>query len=1246
MGARAPRVAPYDDELRTGDGHSGPEREQARARSAHAPRSIFVRVLGAPHVMRDGADRSLPSKAMALLAMLAVESGPVSKDILADRLWSDSAQARTNLRKAIKVVRDRLGSDALDVGARTVARGPGFGADVLDFDRGVARHQDHHPDGDAACDMCLDELRIAADLWRGDLLVGLILPDSPVFDEWRLPHERRLRGARTRLLAALVRAHVARRDWAAAERAAAIAVEHDPFDEAAQRGRFRVLAWSGRRAEALRRFEDLERLLASEIGVGPSERTVALVEAIRNESFAPPPARVLDGPRGAVGKAADAARRSEEAAGEGPARRGGETPAPPPGLAAMLAAIRAGDDPGELPEPTLRDIARHNPTTVPGYLLARAARQLAPPASLGRRFVPVDIVLAPLARPGAGHEPRRWADLGTALDEMDARVLVLLGRPGAGKTTLLRRLELDIALRGAAGEAVPAPLFAPLAQFAPSEGGDPAPSPREWLERLWRLEAGRLPPLEAVAAERGVLVLLDGLDEMPDRRGPDGRTAAEAWRDFVRAHVHQMRGVRVIFSCRELDYDVPLAGPDAPAPRLRVQPLSRRSMRAFVDAHVREGARDAFWRWLDASRSAPLYRTPYLLRLLTEQAIAGEPPSDVAALLTAFVRAALLREVERDHPALAPGGALHERDVRQLVHDAWTSPYDLPSRGRLVLGLETLAAALLPDRSDAVADAMDAGESAAPRFDRAGARDLLGDEAAAAVVSAGLGLGLLTEDVATDRLHFDHRLLRDYFAGRHLAATPDPTPPSRAWRAADQPDPPEALIERLQAHEPMPSLPSTGWEEALAFAVVMSADPDRAALELVGVDLPLAGRVVAGVPDRFAAETIRALRDRLVERSGSVQADIRERIAAGEALGRLGDPRLVRVEDERGTYLLPPMWAFEAGRYRIGSDEGVVDESPSHEVELHAFQIGRFEVTNAEWALFMAEGGYDDPLYWDTPDAAAWREGRGTDEGPLASAREWTARFSADPDRLEQLFAAGHMSAEWHAIFRRRVAMAPDELQAHLAEMYPGGRLTQPRYWDDPRFSNPSQPVVGISWYEARAYAAWLAARSGRPFRLPNEAEWEAACRSMGGDAVDPSGAGVLAINTSETHLWRPTPIGVVLDDRGGAMSKDGADRATRTGRTSGPGRPSPADMLGNIWEWTSSLYGREPGVPDFPYPYTADDGREDPIAPSEIRRVTRGGAWDSPRSVATPSVRDAVRPGGRDQAYGMRLACGEARPG
>ena len=50
--------------------------------------------------------------------------------------------------------------------------------------------------------------------------------------------------------------------------------------------------------------------------------------------------------------------------------------------------------------------------------------------------------------------------------------------------------------------------------------------------------------------------------------------------------------------------------------------------------------------------------------------------------------------------------------------------------------------------------------------------------------------------------------------------------------------------------------------------------------------------------------------------------------------------------------------------------------------------------------------------------------------------------------------------------------------------------------------------------------------------------------------------------------------------------------------------------MSGNVWEWISSLWGKDILNPDFKYPYDPDDGREDLSADDDVLRVLRGGSF------------------------------------
>jgi formylglycine-generating enzyme required for sulfatase activity len=392
-------------------------------------------------------------------------------------------------------------------------------------------------------------------------------------------------------------------------------------------------------------------------------------------------------------------------------------------------------------------------------------------------------------------------------------------------------------------------------------------------------------------------------------------------------------------------------------------------------------------------------------------------------------------------------------------------------------------------------------------------------------------------------------------------------------------------------------------------AAAMAADPNRFVADLMDPNLALAGRCAAQPEVAVSAMLVKTLRWGLVERTQDPSADVRARIAAGLALGELGDPRFERRQGPYGAYLLPPLIEIPGGTYRMGSDEGLYEsEAPVHSVPVSAFAIGQFPVTNAEWALFMQAGGYEEERWWETEDARAWRRGEDTAAGPKQEWRDNRKVLQDDVDRIRQLHEQGRITSkqaeDWEAIRR----MSDDEFEALLADWYPGGRQTQPAHWHDEASNNPAQPVVGICWFEARAYCTWLSAQTGQTFRLPTEAEWEAAVggrqrrRFAFGDDFDAS-----RCNTSETHIRHTTPIGVF------------------------PGGETPegvVDMTGNTWDWTNSRYQ--------PYPYQAEDGRED--ATGTARRVVRGGSWADTEYVARARFRLHYGPADRGGPLGLRV--------
>ena len=149
----------------------------------------------------------------------------------------------------------------------------------------------------------------------------------------------------------------------------------------------------------------------------------------------------------------------------------------------------------------------------------------------------------------------------------------------------------------------------------------------------------------------------------------------------------------------------------------------------------------------------------------------------------------------------------------------------------------------------------------------------------------------------------------------------------------------------------------------------------------------------------------------------------------------------------------PDTLEIPQGHYRIGAREGVVfdNEQPMQLVELRNFRIMRRPVDNAAWLAFMEAGGYREPSFW-SEEGWSWK-------GEAVSPRHW---------RRDD---AGH----WYAI---------------------GLNGPMPLLAD--------QPVSGISWYEAEAFANWLSSgvEGFQGAILPHEYHWEAAARIGGMEEI------------------------------------------------------------------------------------------------------------------------------------------------
>ncbi len=349
-------------------------------------------------------------------------------------------------------------------------------------------------------------------------------------------------------------------------------------------------------------------------------------------------------------------------------------------------------------------------------------------------------------------------------------------------------------------------------------------------------------------------------------------------------------------------------------------------------------------------------------------------------------------------------------------------PFKLPEVGVLIPKLSHLAYRMQSQQT--------AGEGGQVRIGYDEALALLAHGRDEDIVKAGVAIGVLERDLDHDEVLYIHQLLQEYFAARELAKSPQPQLVRQPWRA-DQVTPNlQDTLAKLADSDPLPPLPGTGWEETTLLAAAMAKDPTRFIADVMENNLPLAGRCAAQPEVSLPDELKNKLRWALVERTQDPSADLRARIAAGLALGELGDPRFERHQGPQGEYLLPPLVEIPGGVYSIGSDEGLYeDEAPMHPVELKPFKMGKFPVTNGEWALFIKAGGYDDASWWDTEEAQAWRRGEGTAEGPKQQWRENRKWLQDNYQRLEEL---KRFTSEEIKAYRSYAEMTDEEFEALL----------------------------------------------------------------------------------------------------------------------------------------------------------------------------------------------------------------------
>ena len=271
----------------------------------------------------------------------------------------------------------------------------------------------------------------------------------------------------------------------------------------------------------------------------------------------------------------------------------------------------------------------------------------------------------------------------------------------------------------------------------------------------------------------------------------------------------------------------------------------------------------------------------------------------------------------------------------------------------------------------------------------------------------------------------------------------------------------------------------------------------------------------------------------------------------------------------------------------MGSDRHYPEEAPAHRVTVHGFWMDTVAVTNAAFAVFVAETGYV----------------------TVAERRPNPADY---PGALEELLAPSS------SVFVKPGHRVDLRNAYNWWTYVPGAQWRHPQGPGSSMSGLDDHPVVHVAWEDVEAYTRWIGKE------IPTEAEWEFAARGgldgapyAWGDEFTPNG--VWMANTWQGEF----PIDNRMDDGFEGTAPVGSFPSNGYGLR---------DMIGNVWEWTADWYVRHEQLPHTCCTVTDPRGgrREDSVDPDLLdvvipRKVMKGGSH-----LCAPNYCQRYRPAAR----------------
>ncbi|PSL47579.1 formylglycine-generating enzyme required for sulfatase activity [Chitinophaga niastensis] len=281
------------------------------------------------------------------------------------------------------------------------------------------------------------------------------------------------------------------------------------------------------------------------------------------------------------------------------------------------------------------------------------------------------------------------------------------------------------------------------------------------------------------------------------------------------------------------------------------------------------------------------------------------------------------------------------------------------------------------------------------------------------------------------------------------------------------------------------------------------------------------------------------------------------------------------------TDTLNKMVLIPGGSFSMGADDetGMADEYPKHNVQVDSFWMDEHEVTNQEFANFVAATGYVT-----------------TAEKPVSKEELMASMPPGSPEPDSSAMAA--MMVAGAMVFSPPDHAVPFNDVSQWWRFVPGASWKHPDGPDSAVANNGNKPVTQVSWLDAQAYAAW----AGK--RLPTEAEWEYAARGGLSGKLYPWGDEPLNSGKPKANTWNGNfPY---------HNTKTDGFYGTAPVKSYSPNGYQLYDMSGNVWEWCADWY-------DANYYMEGEKGVRNPAGPEKgfdpedagaAKKVIRGGSY------------------------------------